>query len=153
METYVQMRDRHQKEVNAFPMRFAFGEEQFRKGLEELGVTEDEVVGIGAGGFIRKADKDDYIAMGERIAGELEEAMKDPEFAYGAFYYEMGNHEYHINWQGDWDVCSCFGEVVYDGGKDWRDYLDELGFSKEVKEQYSQARSAFFNACEENDWF
>ena len=42
-------------------------------------------------------------------AKELNEAMKDPEFAKSAFRYEMDNHEYAINWEGDADVLSCFG--------------------------------------------
>ena len=40
---------------------------------------------------------------------ELNEAMKDPEFAKSAFRYEMDNHEYSINWDGDSDVLNCFG--------------------------------------------
>ena len=63
MNKYVEMKERHQKEVNNFPMKFAFSDEQFKKAMEELGLTEndlDKVVGIGAGGFIRKTDVKDY---------------------------------------------------------------------------------------------
>ena len=57
MNSYVEMKERHQKEVNEFPMKFAFSDEQFKKAMEELGLTEkdvDKVIGIGAGGFIKK---------------------------------------------------------------------------------------------------
>jgi hypothetical protein len=61
-------------------------------------------------------------------------------FAYEAFEYEMYNHEYPINWQGDWDVCSCFGECAYSDDKYGTDYLKELGFSEAVIRQYMKAQ-------------
>ena len=35
MNSYVEMKERHQKEVNEFPMKFAFSDEQFKKAMEE----------------------------------------------------------------------------------------------------------------------
>jgi hypothetical protein len=43
-----------------------------------------------------------------------------------AFLYEMNNHEYAINWQADWDVCSCFGECEYGINKNYRDNVSAL---------------------------
>ena len=31
------------------------------------------------------------------------------DIAYETFLYEMNNHEYAINWEGDDDVLSCLG--------------------------------------------
>lgn len=47
--------------------------------------------------------------------------------------YEMANHEYAINWQGNWDVLSCFGNIKYDHEHDDQDldfYFDQLEFTK-----------------------
>lgn len=44
----------------------------------------------------------------KRHTSEIKEAMKDPDFAEPAFRYEMDNHEYAINWDGDDDVLGCF---------------------------------------------
>ena len=87
MNSYVEMKERHQKEVNNFPIKFAFSDEQFKRAMEELGLTEndlDKVVSIGAGGFIRKTDIKAYNEMGERQYKEV------------LFLYELGNHEYII---------------------------------------------------------
>ena len=49
--------------------------------------------------------------------------MFNPDFAEGAFLYEIGNNEYMINWQADYDVCSCFGYVEYQNNKDYHSFL------------------------------
>lgn len=45
-ETYIEMRQRQQKEVNDFPCFFAFSDEQFNKGMENLGLKPDDTVAI-----------------------------------------------------------------------------------------------------------
>lgn len=60
-ETYVQMKERHQKEVNEFPMMWAFNNDQFAQGMKKLGLQEtdtDKIYRIAPGGFIRKTDAD-----------------------------------------------------------------------------------------------
>lgn len=54
-------------------------------------------------------------------------AMKDKDFAYEAFSYEMDNHEYAINWTGDDDVLECFNLIYAQ--------LDEL----DLEEVYQRA--------------
>lgn len=103
MNKYVEMKERHQKEVDNFPMKFAFSDEQFKKAMEELGLTEndlDKVVGIGAGGFIRKTDVNDYREMGKRQFKEFWKAIQEDKVGDGfikeMFLYELANHEYII---------------------------------------------------------
>lgn len=101
MNKYLEMKERHQKEVNNFPIKFAFSNEQFKRAMEELGLTEndlDKVVSIGAGGFIRKKDIKAYKEMGERQYKEfkalIEKDKVGDEFIKEMFLYELGNHEY-----------------------------------------------------------
>ena len=47
--------------------------------------------------------------MIKRHKTELDELMEDHDVAYEAFLYEMNNHEYAINCEGDCDVLGCFG--------------------------------------------
>lgn len=103
MNSYVEMKERHQKEVNEFPMKFAFSDEQFKKAMEELGLTEkdvDKVIGIGAGGFIKKTDVNDYKEMGKRQFKEFWKAIQEDKIGDGfikeMFLYELANHEYII---------------------------------------------------------
>lgn len=112
METYTEMKNRHQKEVNALPIFCAFSKKQFEEGCAKLGVTDAsaELFSLGhTGGYYRKTDSKLIWGTFERHSDEMDEAMKDETFAVEAFAYEAGNHEYHINMDPDFDMANCFG--------------------------------------------
>lgn len=97
MNTYKIMKDRHQKEVNDFPMMFAFSKEQFKEGMKQFGFTEndtDKISSIGGGGFILKTDSEKLRTMGKNHREEMQKAMTNETFIFDMFYYELGNHEY-----------------------------------------------------------
>lgn len=78
---------------------------------------------------------------------EAEKAMKE-NFDYwkSAFYYEMCNHEYGINWQGDYDTLSVFGRIDYIS--EYSDtalprYFKQLGFSDVQRRAYYAARTEY----------
>ena len=75
--------------------------------------------------------------MFNRHHAELDEAMNDEEFAYEAFLYEMDNHEYAINWDGDEEVLSCFG------------FSEEELKERNLVGAYNRARSAHMKKAEE----
>lgn len=138
-ETYLEMKERHQKEVNDFPMAFAFNREQGEEALKKLNAKADECISIlGMGDIIRKSDVPKYRDMCDRHYNELKEAMKDKTFAEDAFLYEMNNHEYAINWDGDADVLECFG---FSSLRE----LDDVGLGQ----AYSNAKRAHFKHFEE----
>ena len=106
METYSQMKSRHQKAVDNLPMYFAFGDRQFNELRERLGFeTEEEmlknVFTLGAGSIILKKDKELVMSTFEQNSKEMDEAMKDDDFLLSAFEYELGNHEYIITYEID----------------------------------------------------
>lgn len=153
--TYTEYKSARQGEFNALPIFWAFSNRQFEEAMQERGLTSkdtDKVFSIGAGGFALKSDKDVILAFLKK-EDPLPELMKDPAFAEDAFCYEMQNHEYGINWQGDWDVCSCFGECEYFVDKGAAEYLKEMGYGQETVDAYYQARRRYFKDAEENDWF
>ena len=98
MNAYIQLKEAKQKEFNAFPMAFAFSKEQLKEGLKKLGITEAEAVGIGAGGFIRKADVEAFKALLKKWQDAEAEAIAGDKTGEGfikdMFAYELGNHEY-----------------------------------------------------------
>jgi len=101
---------------------------------------------------------EDFVEHHKELFSRLQAAkMKiadDYDYWKSAFYYEMGNHEYHINAQGDWDVLSVFGDVPWLGdsaGLD--DYFDKLSFSAERRRAYRDARKQFLRDAMENDWY
>lgn len=112
-EAYLELTKRHQKEMNEFPIAYAFDGKQLEEALEKLGATKEECVTVfNMGDVMKKVDVPRFKAMLKRHKEELLEAMKDDKFAEEAFLYEMDNHEYAINWSGDEDVLACFNMDV-----------------------------------------
>lgn len=105
MNKYLQLKEKHQKEFNNFPMFFAFDQKQFVEGMNKLGLTEndtDKIYSFGnTGGYFRKADASKLNEMLERFEKERQEALKDDEYLYQAILYELGNHEYIITWDAE----------------------------------------------------
>lgn len=103
METYKTMKERHQTEVNALPLAFAFSDRQYLDKLAAWNITPAEaeagaVVGIGGAGFIRAEDRELVFNTFARhqaetaaaIAGDLD----GTGFIYEMFLTELNNHEY-----------------------------------------------------------
>ena len=95
--TYAELRKKHKAEIDAFPLAAAFNDKQFGEALQKLGVSSArELVHIGGGILIRKADRTMFYEMLERHERELKEALKDDRILYEALGYEMANHEYCV---------------------------------------------------------
>lgn len=101
METYQEMRKRQAEELKKIPRKFAFTDEQFKKGMKELGLNEDEtdkIVNIGAGGFMKKTDVEFYKDLQRKHYKEFWEGISNDtvgdKFIKNMFLYELNNHEY-----------------------------------------------------------
>ena len=111
VQVYVKFIERQREELNNFPIAYAFNQQQLDEALEKLGVTDlyDCVTVFNHGDIVKRDDAPKLIELMRRHTQEMADAMKDKEFAEAAFLYEMDNHEYAINWDGDDDVLNCFG--------------------------------------------
>lgn len=102
MDRYMEMQQRHQEEINAFPMVFAFGQKQFDEAMKKLGLKPDETDKVcsiyGAGDILLKSDVPAYLDMSKRHRKEMEDAIAADDsgdgFIFDMFDYELGNHEY-----------------------------------------------------------
>ncbi len=97
----IEMEKAHQKEINEFPLVFAFSNQQFEEGIkEEWGLDannkEDlkKIISIGYGGYVLEADAKRYIEMLKRHAKEKKEFNADFKNLVEQIKYEMYNHEY-----------------------------------------------------------
>lgn len=156
---YTDIKNQRQEEFNKLPFFYAFSDKQLEDELAKRGLTlsKDDLKKVSRldsvpGTFFLKADTQVLQEYYNR-PDPMDELMKDPGFAETAFYYEMGNHEYHINWQADWDVCSCFGNCEFEEEKDYRDYLKEIGFGDEIILAYKKARARFLHDADEKGWY
>lgn len=137
-QAYLDLKDRQREEFNNFPIAYAFNEEQMKAVLEKLGAEKSECVTVfGHGDIVKKTDVPKLIAMMKRHDQEVLDALEDKELAEAAFLYEMDNHEYAINWDGDDDVLGCFGLTF--------NKLREKG----LEDAYRRARNAHYKHMEE----
>lgn len=116
MNAYLEMKERHQKEFNEFPMKFAFSDKQFEEGMRELGLEPtdtDKVYSLGeTGGFYRRSDAEKLHEMLKRHTEEEDAAIAaDTDgtgYAYEMFYYELGDHEYSYTYDTE-DTLNALG--------------------------------------------
>lgn len=97
----------------------------------------------------------DFVKQGAALLEGLSHAneanRENADFWKSAFLYEMFNHEYGINWQADYDVCACFGNVS--GVRDYADVeklFDACGFNDTQRQAYAAARREYFKSESSN---
>ena len=105
MNAYQQMKDRQQKEFDAFPIGAAFSNQQFQQMMEKWSLTvndTDKICSIGGGCYIRKTDKEALRDLINRLNKEKQDAiaadLTGDGFIFDMFVYELANHEYCITY-------------------------------------------------------
>lgn len=119
MNRYADLKQRQQVEFSAFPMQFAFSDQQLAEAMTALGLKPtdtDKVYKAPGGGIYRREDGPRLKEMMDRFDRELQEAIAGDQtgdgFIYEMFLYELNSHEYG-----------------YTG--DTEDTLDALGYTEE----------------------
>lgn len=111
MMTYSELKQKQQDELNSFEgIFFAFSNEQFGKGMEKLGLKpgeKEKILSLGAGGYILKDRKDDFLSLFDRHRKELKE-LKENGKLLEALVYELRNHEFCITGSAD-DALEALG--------------------------------------------
>lgn len=138
-QAYLDLQEKHRKELNDFPIAYAFDDKQLKAALKKLGAesTDECVTVFGHGDIVKKENAKPFIKMLERHSKEIKELLlSDADMAEAMFLYEMDNHEYAINWDGDEDVLRCFGIGYVE--------LEELGlhdaYHRAVRKHMEHAR-------------
>ena len=98
METYQEISERHQREVNELPLYWAFGSEQFRELLKKLGLTEEEareqLCSFIGGSIVFIKDVPGIIGVLERHKKEMKEFRKKRKNLKAEMMASMADHEY-----------------------------------------------------------
>lgn len=114
MNKYLMLQQSQQEKINAFPTGFAFSEEQLKEAKKKLGVTDDsELLSLGYGIFIKKADEKKYIKLLGEIAEEMLNFLRDADNFREAIAYELANHEYIITCNPK-DAVEALGYTIDD---------------------------------------
>lgn len=141
MNPYVELKTKHQKEIDNFPLGFAFNETQFVEMMSNWGLDvqdTDKIYSLGGGGYVRRSDSDALHKMLNRHMAEREEAIREnkDDYLYHMFNYELANHEYNYT-----------GDVT--------DTLDALGLTTEEIDADERMHEAFTRAIQNQaslDW-
>ncbi len=104
MESYKEMMERQQQEVNNFPLGFAFGNKQFEEMMARWGLDAKkdndlaQVASLFGGAYILKKDFPAYKDMcrrhHEEMAAAIEADKTGEGFIYEMFLRELNNHEF-----------------------------------------------------------
>lgn len=144
---YEKLKEKHSEELEKFPIKFAFSDEQFKKAMEELGLTEnddDKIVAVSnTGGFIRKTDVKSFNEMVSRHRKEEKEAMMNDLTGEGyikdMFEYELANHEYGYTYDLE-DTLNAIGLS-----------MEEINNDKRLKHGLDLALNSYRENNEEED--
>ena len=85
---------------------FAFSQEQFKELKEKLNIkNNDELLSIGLGGYILKSMKDAFKTLNNQSKNKHDiiknKMIKNYNYAFDAFLYELNNHEYGYTYETD----------------------------------------------------
>jgi len=112
---YVELKKKHQTEMNDFPKIVALSNEQLVEGMRSKGLKPSDtkkLKNIGYGVFVLLDDWDKYKDMVLRHKAELDAAIKQDEtgsgFIYTMFDYELANHEYCVTGEVE-DALNALG--------------------------------------------
>lgn len=133
---------------NYYPLQFDYisiffiGSDEERASLQEK--TKNMFYSAPALAYFNDAETVEKIdKLYIKLQEEREKVQTSYNYMYTAFLHELWNHEYIINWQGDWDVFSCFGRVKYADNKGPADYMNELNFNDDQKRAFYDARADY----------
>lgn len=93
-----------------------------------------------------------HVELHVALEAAWDERQNDYEVIKEAFIREMYNHEYSINYQGDWDTLSAFGNIAYYRGEpedELRSYFDQLMFTDTQRRAYLDARKEYYRQINE----
>ena len=104
--TYKNFKQSQQNDFSAFPMFWAFSNEQFAAGLLKLDCTKEDLFSFGSGGYYRKSDSDKLSALLKKLSEEKKAFFSIRENLISALKYEMANHEYSYTYDLYDTLCS-----------------------------------------------
>jgi hypothetical protein len=127
MNAYSELKSKHEKEFNEFPMFFAFSNEQFEEGMVKFGLTKFDINQIykfgDTGGYYLRTDGERLHEMLTRHDKEMQDAVDadvtGEGFIFDMFNYELSNHEYSYTHDTS-DTLDALGLTPEDIEKDQR---------------------------------
>lgn len=144
---YSQFKEQQRNEVSEFISEncfFAFDREQFLRGLNKFGLTEEsakeKLVSIPGGGFCLKSKSNEFCKIINKQYNEEKKFLKSKKNLITALIYEFGNHECQISHR--WDEATEVLGINY-----------TKNTPRKKKSIIQRAKRKFWSLCIKNDWF
>ena len=134
---YLNLKKKHEKEINDFPMFFAFNDEQFKEGLKKLKTIKENLRSLSSGGFIKSEDVKKYQDMLLNWGKEHKKAMEKEPYVYQMFKYELANHEFIITYDEE-DTLNALNLT-----------MEEVKKNKVLSEQLDKAKNDYLKEAEQ----
>ena len=141
---YRELKNRQQKEMNAFPLGSCFSKEQFADMMHQWGLTvndTDRIYSIGFGCYIRKSDHAAFHEMLDRHEQERKAAIAADKTGYGYIYQmfltELADHEYCITYDYE-DTFNALGLTA-----------EEINADKRLLRGLQKAERDYLKHCED----
>lgn len=158
LHSYTEYKSKLDYVMNLYPQRrkyishFFIGSDEERAALQEK--IKSMVFCPPAFAYYLREDRDfasRIVTLFNSLNNARDAIETDPAYLQTAIVYEMYNHEYAINWQGNWDVMSCFGNVKYNSNDDPNLYMDQLKWTPEQRSAFWKARAQYYREQEERE--
>ena len=141
---YRELKNRQQKEMNAFPVGACYSKEQFADMMHQWGMTvndTDKIYSIGFGCYIRKCDHAAFHEMLDRHEQERKAAIAADKtgngYIYQMFLAELADHEYCITYDYE-DTFNALGLTV-----------EEINADKRLLRGLLKAERDYLKHCED----
>lgn len=127
MNKYLEMKKRHQKELNKLPFICAFSDDQLKESMKKSGLKYpddlNQLVSVTPGTFIKQDNVSEMQALFRKHKKERKEALASDKdgtgFIYQMFYHELCNYEYGYTEEVD-DTLDALGLTLDDINADKR---------------------------------
>lgn len=141
MNQYLEMKKRHQKEVNKLPFICAFSDKQLKESMEKSGLKYpddlNQLVSVTPGTFIKQDDVSEMQTLFRKHKKERTDALaldkNGTGFIYQMFYHELCNYEYGYTEEVD-DTLDALGFT-----------LDDINSDKRLLAGFNKARRDVIN--------
>ena len=141
---YLELKNKHQKEMNAFPIGSCFNQKQFEEMMQKWGLTindKDKICSIGYGCYLRKSDLQAFKDMSARFEKEIADAIAADKtgdgYIYQMFLYELANHEYCVTFDYE-ETFDALGLTA-----------DEINADKRLLHGLNKATKEYLKHCED----
>ena len=91
---YLEIKDYYHKQINDFPIIFAFSKEQFDEKYNTPMFKGLTLIKTGAGGYIRKKDRWKWLSLWSMRAQDIAALKENENALLEAIVYELHNNEY-----------------------------------------------------------